>query len=86
MACIPASRPSCPGSISSVPLFSLEEEFWVLLKLINVGCLEESGQWLENVDPTHLVLASGKLVLQKSIGKSLAGPNSISNLSYFAKP
>ena len=27
--------------------------------------LEESGQWLENVDRTHLVLASGKLVLQK---------------------
>ena len=54
--------------------------------LINVGCLEESGQWLENVDPTHLVQASGKLALQKSIGKSLAGSNSISNLSYFAKP
>ena len=29
--------------------------------------LEESGQKLENVDPTHLVLASGKLVLQKSL-------------------
>ena len=27
-------------------------------------CFEESGQWLENVDQTHLVLASGKLVLQ----------------------
>ena len=27
--------------------------------------LEESGQWLENVDRTHLVLASGKPVLQK---------------------
>ena len=26
---------------------------------------EESGQWLENVDPTLLVLVSGKLVLQK---------------------
>ena len=25
--------------------------------------LEESGQWLENVDRTHLVLASGKPVL-----------------------
>ena len=30
-------------------------------------CLEESGQRLENVDRTHLVLASGKLVLQKKI-------------------
>ena len=26
---------------------------------------EESGQWLENVDRTHLVQASGKQVLQK---------------------
>ena len=29
--------------------------------------LEESGQWLENVDRTHLVLASGKLVLKKVV-------------------
>ena len=28
-------------------------------------CLEESGQWLKNVDSAHLVLDSGKLVLQK---------------------
>ena len=27
---------------------------------------EESGQWLENIDRTHLVLASGKPVLQKA--------------------
>ena len=27
--------------------------------------LEENGQWLENVDQTHLVLARGKPVLQK---------------------
>ena len=29
--------------------------------------LEESGQRLENIDRTHLLLASGKLVLHKSI-------------------
>ena len=29
--------------------------------------LEESGQWLENVDQTHLVLDSGKPVLQKKL-------------------
>ena len=29
--------------------------------------LEDSGQWVENVDRTHLVLASGKRVLQKTI-------------------
>ena len=40
-------------------------------KMINVAevnrrrCLEESGQWLENVDQTHLLLASEKPVLQK---------------------
>ena len=30
-------------------------------------CLEKSGQWLENVDQNHPVLASGKLVLKKFI-------------------
>ena len=30
-------------------------------------CLEESGQCLENVDQTHLVPASGKLVLEKTL-------------------
>ena len=29
------------------------------------GCLEESGQWLENVNRTHQVLASCKLLPQK---------------------
>ena len=34
---------------------------------VNKRCwLEESGQRLENVDLTHLVLASDKTVLQKS--------------------
>ena len=31
------------------------------------SCLEESGQWLENVYQTHLELASGRLVLQKRL-------------------
>ena len=30
-----------------------------------MALLEESGQWLENVDQTHLDLASGKLEFQK---------------------
>ena len=33
--------------------------------------LQESGQWLENVDRTHLVLASGKPVLQKRKEKKM---------------
>ena len=37
---------------------------------VNQRCwLEESGQWLENVDQTHLVLASGKPVLQQNFNK-----------------
>ena len=33
----------------------------------NWHCLEKIGQWLENVDQTLLVLASGTLVLQKML-------------------
>ena len=33
----------------------MKQQFWI----------EESGQWLENVDRTHQVLASGKPVQQK---------------------
>ena len=38
----------------------------MLLRLIYLPCLEQRGQWLEQVDGIHLVLASGKLVLQKT--------------------
>ena len=54
-----ASHPTAPGLIPSIP------------KIINVAkvnqwrYLEESGQWLEHVDQTHLVLDSGKPVQQK---------------------
>ena len=34
-------------------------------------CFEESGQWLETVDQTHLVMATGELVLKNKI----VGPN-----------
>ena len=43
-------------------------------------CSEESRQWLENVDRTHLVLASGKLVLQKNLQQAL------NNLNIFFVP
>ena len=53
-------------------------------KIIDVAeafcCLEESGQWLENVDKTHLVLASGKTVNQKG----LKCTSSSAHASYFA--
>ena len=47
-------------------------------------CIEESGQWLENVDRTHLVLASGELVLQT---KNLCGiDGSLQQGSFFKEP
>ena len=57
MVCILASDSAAPGS---TPSKKISEE-----KIVNVAevhqqhGLEESGQWLENVDRTHLVLASG---------------------------
>ena len=39
----------------------------MLRRLINIAGLEERGQWLENVDQTHLGLAGGNPVLQKSL-------------------
>jgi len=53
--------------IPSVPkVFSNTEKINFDVAEINQRhCLEESGQRLENADRTHLVVASGKLVLQK---------------------
>ena len=59
MVSILASGPSCPVFDSQCSQFFFSEEKWLtLLTLIN-GAAEESGQWIENVDQTHLVLASG---------------------------
>ena len=57
--------PAATGSIPSIPgVFSVE--IIVDVAEVNQWCwLEESEQWLENVDRAHLVLVSGKLVLQK---------------------
>ena len=55
-----ALHPAALGSILCVPKY-----LYLLMKLrfIDEHCLE---QRLENVNQTHLVLASGKLVLQKT--------------------
>ena len=45
------------GLVPSVPYF-------FRVRIIDVSEINQSGQWLENVDRTHLVLARGKLVLQ----------------------
>ena len=57
MVSVLASGPSCPRFVSQKKFQTKK-----LLRLLGV---KESGQWLKNVDRTHLVLASGKLVLQK---------------------
>ena len=60
-----ASGPSCHRLDSQHSQIFLEIKFVHLAEINQWRCLEESGQWLENVDGTHLVLASGKLELQK---------------------
>ena len=65
MVSILASRPSCPGFDSLIPKKFSEEKNVDVAEVYQRRCLEESGQWLENVARTHLVLASGKPVLQK---------------------
>ena len=68
---IRASGPSCPGfdSQGSRNYFCDLTKFVAVTEVNQQRCLEESGQWLENVDRTHLVLASGKLVLQRILKK-----------------
>ena len=50
--------PAAPGSISSIPKKFPEEKIVNVAEVNQRPCLEESGQWLENVNQTHLVLAS----------------------------
>ena len=53
------------GLNPSDPDFFSEEKIVGVAEVNQQRCLEESGQRLENVDWTYLVLASGKLGLQK---------------------
>ena len=62
-----ASGPSCPGFNSQ---HSPKNVIGKSVNVANVNqwhCLKESGQWLEKVDQTRLVLISGKIVLQKDV-------------------
>ena len=56
--------PAAPCSIPSVADFFSEEKMVDVVEVNEQCWLEESEQWLENVDQTHRVLASGKLELQ----------------------
>ena len=52
------------GSIPSITKKIQEEKIVDVAEVYQGRCVEKSGQYLENVDQTHLVLASGKRVLQ----------------------
>ena len=57
--------PAALGSIPTVTPKIISEEKIVNVTEVNQWrCLEESGQWLESVAQTYLLLASGKLILQ----------------------
>ena len=57
--------PAALSLIPRVPKKNSVEKIVHAADLKQQHCLEKSGQCLENVDQTHLVLASGKLVQQK---------------------
>ena len=61
-----ASRLSCLVRFTAVPIFFQMKEILHVAEVNKPQCLEDSGQWLENVDRTHPVLASGMLLLQKN--------------------
>ena len=62
-----ASRPSWPEFYSQGSQNFLRGKNIAVVVVSQLCWSEESGQWLENVDQTHLVLDCGKLVLQKHI-------------------
>ena len=64
--------PSVPGSILSIPLIFFSPKIFSLdVAEIIDGTAKNSGQRLDIVNRTHLVLASDKRVLQKIMGKSI---------------
>ena len=75
--------PAAPGLIPSIPQI-VSEEKTVNVAEVNQWCyLEESGLRLENVDPTHLVLANGRLVVRKIFVANLSvGVKSPSSLFF----
>ena len=61
-----AFLPAAPGSIPRVPK-KIQKKNDRCCEVNQWRWLDESGQWLEIVDQTHLVLAGRKAVLQKKI-------------------
>ena len=51
--------PAATDSLPSIPEKFSDDKIVDVVEVNQWCCLEESGQWLENFDGTHLVLASG---------------------------
>ena len=66
MVSILASGPSCLEFDTQSSQFFSEENIINGAEVNQWRCLKKSGQWFENVDQTHLVLASGKPELQQN--------------------
>ena len=64
MVSILDSGSSC--SYPSVPEIVSERKTIDVAEVNQPRWLEKNGQWLENVDQNHLVLASGKPIKQKT--------------------
>ena len=56
---------AAPGLIPGIPQKISVEKIVEIAKVHQQRCIGEREQWLKNVNQAHLVLASGKLVLQK---------------------
>ena len=59
--------PAAPGLIPCFPKNLQKQQISIFANVNQQRWLEESGQWLENVDGTHTVLARGNLVLQNNL-------------------
>ena len=70
------------STLASCPSIHGIEKIIILAEVIQWCCLEESGQWLENVDRTHLVLASNNLVRQKRLISSIGTHNTLTELEF----
>ena len=69
MVSLLACGPSCPGfDFQHSPKKISETKIVDVAKVNQWRCLEESAQWLENIDQTNLLRGSGNLVLQKDLG------------------
>ena len=55
--------PAAAGLSPSIPEYFSQGKFFDGAEVKQRPCIEESGQSLENVNQTHLIQASGKLVL-----------------------